>query len=377
LGAYDETTTNTTEAPGNNIPASFCDEVVNQCDHMMQEYWEANPDLYRIVQQRNQEAAIAKLAVELPENNIQSNEHNPVGSKEKAPWNVPLRGARLRAQIRSSHQEIQQDVLTMGAAILPRTQAHNRKAPYTTIEEERAFRSDMVAAQIRVWRSLLPGLLRRLSHIPDPRRATSIKHKLAVLMVFGLFAFIFRLASRREMNRELTGALIHENLKKIFPEVETIPHADTLARLLENINPQDIEAVHIHFIKDLIKKKKFRRLLINKCLPITVDGTQKLYRDGLLEDARWCERSVGNPEDENKQQYIYVIEANITLQNGLTIPLITEYLYRENNQLAQPEGKQDSETTAFERMAERLKKYFPRLNMIFFMDAMYGAPRGA
>jgi len=271
----------------------------------------------------------------------------------------------------ASHQKIQQAILSVGSEIVPRTQANNRTAPYTTIEEERAFRSDMVAAQIRTWRSLLPGLLRKLSRIPDPRRTTSVKHKLAVLMIFGLFAFIFRLTSRREMNRELTGALIHEHMKKIFPEIETIPHADTLARLLENINPQDIESAHIHFIKDLIKKKKFRRLLINTCLPITVDGTQKLYRDGLLEDARWCERTVGNPEDENKQQYIYVIEANITLQNGLTIPLMTEYLYRENNQLEQAHGKQDSETTAFERMAERIKKYFPRLKIIFFMDAMY------
>ncbi|MEK6248619.1 MAG: hypothetical protein N2C12_10600, partial [Planctomycetales bacterium] len=42
------------------------------------------------------------------------------------------------------------------------------------------------------------------------------------------------------------------------------------------------------------------------------------------------------------------------LQNGLTIPLMTEYLHRENNQLLQAEGKQDSETTAFERLADYL-----------------------
>jgi DNA phosphorothioation-dependent restriction protein DptG len=74
---------------------------------------------------------------------------------------------------------------------------------------------------------------------------------------------------------------------------------------------------------------------------------------------------------DTKQQYIYVIEANITLQNGLNIPLMTEYLHRDNNQLTQPDGKQDSGTTAFERLAKRLKQYFPRLKMIFFMDAMY------
>lgn len=124
-------------------------------------------------------------------------------------------------------------------------------------------------------------------------------------------------------------------------------------------------------IKELIKKKKFRKLLIHDCLPVTIDGTQKLYRQGLLQDPRWCERKIGDPEAGNKQQYIYTIEANITFKNGLTIPLMTEYLTRENNALEQPDSKQDSETTAFERMAERLKQYFPHLKILLFMDAMY------
>lgn len=52
-------------------------------------------------------------------------------------------------------------------------------------------------------------------------------------MVFGLFAFIYRLSSRREMNRELTGPVIQTHLQKLFPEITSIPYADTLARLLE------------------------------------------------------------------------------------------------------------------------------------------------
>ena len=127
----------------------------------------------------------------------------------------------------------------------------------------------------------------------------------------------------------------------------------------------------MNLIHSLIKKKKFKQLLINGCLPISIDGTQKLYRDGLLQDPQWCERTVGNPEDNNKQQYVYTLEANITLKNGLTIPFATEYLYHENNELLNPEGKQDSETTAFKRLAERIKGYFPRLKMIFFSDAMF------
>jgi len=33
----------------------------------------------------------------------------------------------------------------------------------------------------------------------------------------------------------------------------------------------------------------------------------------LLQDGPWCEHQVGDPEAGDKQQYIYVLEANITL----------------------------------------------------------------
>jgi len=57
----DRTTTANTTATTENIPASIYDDLVSQCDHMMQEYWHENPDLHRIVQQKNQEAAMAKI----------------------------------------------------------------------------------------------------------------------------------------------------------------------------------------------------------------------------------------------------------------------------------------------------------------------------
>ncbi len=300
--------------------------------------------------------------------------------EEKQPdaWQPPMirnqNRIKLKTTIRENHKEIHQRVVDLNATINPRTQAHNRKSAYTSIEEEHDFRSDIVAEQIRAWRCLLPTLIKKLSRIPDPRRTKSVKHKLTVLMIFGLFAFIFRLQSRREMNRELTGPLIQEHLKKIFPEIDTIPHSCTLARLLETINPNKIEAVHIELVKELIKKKKFKPLLINGCLPITIDGTQKLYRNGLLEDARWCERKVGNSEDDNMQQYIYVVEANITLSNGLNIPLITEYLYRENNKSEQTKGKQDSGTPRGVYISEvkvlTRKRYLPHLGSSFELMAV-------
>ena len=109
-------------------------------------------------------------------------------------------------------------------------------------------------------------LIKRFSRIPDYRKASPVKHKTTVLMIFGLFAFIFRLSSRREMNRELCGAMIFEQMKRIFPELDSIPHADTLVRLLERMDSKKIEEIHISLINDLIKKKKVTQVTNTRLL---------------------------------------------------------------------------------------------------------------
>lgn len=53
-----------------------------------------------------------------------------------------------------------------------------------------------------------------------------------------------------------------ENLKQLFPELETLPHHDTLMRLLSRIEVEQIEAAHFEMVRKLIRKKKFARYLI-------------------------------------------------------------------------------------------------------------------
>lgn len=358
-------------------PASLLpDPQLEKVHHMMQDYWDTNPEIYYAIQQDKQLLETKKRLKEevaLQKERIQEAKEAIKSSDTKIDNFLagPLQGAKLRSRIRESQRDIRSRVLESNSDIVPRTAAHNRKCTYSTIEEERIARGDILAEQLKSWRAMLPLLIKRFSKIPDPRNPSKIKHKITVLMMFGLFAFIFRMKSRREMNRELTGAAINENLRKLFPELNSIPHADTVARLLKSIDPKHIEKSHILLIKDLIHKKKFQKLLIHDCLPISIDGTQKLYRDGLRQDECWLQRTVGKEGDDNKQQYIYTVEANITLKNGLNIPLMTEYLFFTSDQFTNPRCKEDCEVVAFERLAERLKQYFPRLKMIFFMDALY------
>jgi len=187
---------------------------------------------------------------------------------------------------------IRSKLTNTNSAINHRTKANNKKLAFKSIEDEKDYREDILKDQIRVWRSMLPKIIRQFAKIPDYRNPKGLTHKTTVLMMFGLFAFIFKMKSRREMNREMGGACIFESLKKIFPEVDSLPHADTLFRFLEKTDPQEIENIHISLVKDLIRNKKFKKLLINGCIPIAIDGTQKLYRDNLWHDEKWCERQV-------------------------------------------------------------------------------------
>jgi len=180
--------------------------------------------------------------------------------------------------------------------------------------------------------------------------------------------FVFQFASRREVNKEMTRAQFKQNLQLLFPELETLPHADTLFRLLRGIEVETIEQAHIELVGRLIRGKKFRRYLINNCYPIAIDGSQKFTRDTLW-DENLLERTQGKATRRHTQYYVYVLEASLAFRNGMVIPLLSEFL--EYAQGDVDHNKQDCEQRAFDRLSARLKQLFPRLPILLLLDGLY------
>jgi hypothetical protein len=58
--------------------------------------------------------------------------------------------------------------------------------------------------------------------------------------------------------------------------VDSIPHLDTLARLLERIPADKIEDILGTTVR--IRKKKLQALLVEKRYVVAIDGTQKFTR---------------------------------------------------------------------------------------------------
>jgi hypothetical protein len=249
-----------------------------------------------------------------------------------------------------------------------RPTASNAKSEYETVEEEREAREEAAVEQIRVFRAKLPVLLAQLSKIPDYRNPKKIKHKLTVVLIYGILVFVYQMASRREANKTMTRPAFMESLRLLFPDLEELPHHDTLGRILEKIDVDRIAEIHVELIRGFIRKKKFLRFLVDNAYPIAIDGTQKATRRALLDEA-WLERKVGKEEDDLKQYYVYVLEANLAFQNGMVIPLMSEFLEYDKGDVSN--NKQDCETRAFYRLAERLKRQFPRLKIMVLLDGLY------
>ena len=226
---------------------------------------------------------------------------------------------------------------------------------------------------VRNIRNQLPILLERFRKIPDPRNPNKIKHKLTLLMLYGILVFVFQCSSRREANKEITRPMFEKNLRLLFPDIKTLPHADTLFRLLSEIDTSQIEQAHIDLIKQQIRNKKFKNYLINNCYPIAMDGSQKiafneLWDENLLQRKSGKKIEVDGKEEKQMQYFIYILEASLSFKNGMVIPLMSEFLEYNGEDETK---KQDSEQKAFHRLIKRLRDQFPRLPILLLLDGLY------
>lgn len=271
------------------------------------------------------------------------------------------RRARREAQRVLLHQQKAQGEAPIRAPALP-----NRKSEHQSVEEESQARQFAVTEQLQVIRSQIPSLLQRLGKIPDPRNPEKIKHKMTMVLLYGILMFIYQMSSRREANQKMTMPQFMKNLALAFPDLDQIPHHDTLNRLLSKIEVEQFREAQADLLRRLIRKKKFARYLIQGCYPVAIDGTQKLVRREMLDD-EWLCRHVG--EDRTAQHYVYVLEANLAFSNGMSIPLTTEFLAVSHGDAER--DKQDCELNAFNRLTAWLKQQFPHLPLLLLLDGLY------
>ena len=138
------------------------------------------------------------------------------------------------------------------------------------------------------------------------------------------------------------------------PEHEFLPHYVTINEFLSRMDTEELEKLRRLMVHALLRKRKFEDArLLGKYWMVIFDAT------GLLHfRERHCLKKVLNKGAENERAvyYHHVLKAKLVLGDGFAVSIGTEFIENENEDVS----KNDCETKAFKRLAENLKKDYPR-----------------
>jgi hypothetical protein len=205
-----------------------------------------------------------------------------------------------------------------------------------------------------------PDLIDRIREIEDYRKKS--EYELAELITACIAMFIFKEGSRNAFNNDRDEENFKENYINLFHM--RLPHMDTVDNVMRRLDESELERLKEDMIRSLLQKKSLHKFrFLGKLFVIAADGT------GIHSfSERHCGQCLTKESKNGKITYFHnVLEAKLICINGFSISLATEWI--EN-----PVGdfdKQDCERKAFKRLAEKIKKSFPRLPVCITADGLY------
>lgn len=230
---------------------------------------------------------------------------------------------------------------------------------------------------IKIMNQYFPELLKKFDKLTDKRNQSYVVYKMRVIFLVRLLGLMSEIKSMNEISREFNTEEAIKNIAKISGvELEEIPHHDTINDVFEKVEVTEIEKINKYIINRLIRSKILDKFKIrDKYYHIVIDGTglatsRKKYNENCL---------IRNKTDKNGKKYeeysTYVLEAKL-VAGEMVFSIGTEFVENkeEIEKMSKSESdkaKQDCEIKAFKRLAEKIKKNYPRLKIIISGDALY------
>lgn len=213
-----------------------------------------------------------------------------------------------------------------------------------------------------------PELIKKFNGLTDLRNQSYVKYQMKVIFIVRLMGLICEMKSMQGMTRELNTEEAIENIARICGlELEEIPHCDTINEVFKKVKVIEIESIRKYMIARMIRGKIIQKYKIrDRYYHIIVDGTglatsRRKYNENCL---------VKNKTDKKGKEYqeysTYVLEAKLVV-GEMVFSIGSEFVENAKDN----ETKQDCETKAFKRLAEKIKKEYRKLKILISGDALY------
>lgn len=213
---------------------------------------------------------------------------------------------------------------------------------------------------------------KRFAGLPDPRKPASaddVEYSVGSLLFLGVLMFTCRLGARRQVRLQLYTTFMVDLYKVLF-DVDSVPHGDTMNGVFRGLPLEAVQELVCAMTETLIDKKVlYPYRLLGRYYVVAIDATgTRTY------DHPHCAHCLTRKHKSGKMTYYHpVLEAKIVTPNGWVFSLMTEFIENPEPDPAKSERqrKQDCETKAFYRLAQRLHARFPRLPLLLTMDGLY------
>ena len=235
-------------------------------------------------------------------------------------------------------------------------------------KRERKKELNILNDLVTIIKQYFPELIDKFEGLTDLRNQSYVKYQMKVIFIVRLMGLMCEMKSMQGMTRELNTEEAIQNIAEICGlELEEIPHCDTINDVFEKVKIEEIEKIRKYMITKLIRGKMIQKYKIrDRYYHVIVDGTglatsRKKYNENCL---------VKNKTDKKGKEYqeysTYVLEAKLVV-GEMVFSIGSEFVENVN----EDETKQDCETKAFKRLAEKIKKEYPKLKIIISGDALY------
>ena len=220
-----------------------------------------------------------------------------------------------------------------------------------------------------------PNLFSRFANVDDPRNQSYIDYSIKTMLGTLYYKYIGGISSMQEMTQQFNDEKVVENLYFFMGEAkkEYLPHGVTENEFLAKLNPKELEDIQKDIAYSMIRRKTFNEARVLKKWQILIDATE--LDEGYQKKNEYYLSRCYNRGESNEfiKYHRSMLEAKLYLGNNLVCSIASEPIRNSEEYINQSEEKvkQDCESKAFIRLAEKIKKRFPRLPIIITADGLY------
>jgi len=246
---------------------------------------------------------------------------------------------------------------------------------------------NLVRDLLGIINSYFPGLIHSFKETKDGRNKRYIKYSIDVILVVRVLSAILSFDSQRSMTNGLNSDNAIKNIAAFLrkDDLDELPHGDTINDCFKKMDPKEMEKFICQMIVRLLRRNTFNSSRINGDWQILVDATEFFRSSSRHCDHCLFSRHKGNDGEIIRISYYHhVLEAKLVLNGNMVFSIQSEFIANEEpipsdevlwspeySEPSKDKTKQDCETKAFYRLADKLKTAFPNLPICISTDALY------